>query len=288
MKDVSVALGAHLAQEVTTLATCWKLARRDGAVLGFTDHDGDVAFEGVTYQAQTGFTPSAVQNSGDLRIDNMDMEGMLAAGSLREADIRAGLYDFAAIEVFMVNYADVTQGAMMLRKGWLGEVAYGQHAFVAEVRGLTQKLAQSAGELYSASCRAALGDGRCKVDLSAHTVSGTVSGAGSALGFVDSGRGEATGLFSFGKVTFLSGANAGLSMEVKEYVLQSGTGGEFTLVLPLPYALQAGDSYRVSKGCDKTLGTCAGRFANVVNFRGEPLVPGLDRMLETAGTRSSW
>ena len=288
MKDISVSLAAHLAQEVTTLASCWKLTRRDGVVLGFCDHDKDIVVDGVTYQAQTGFTPSAVQNSGDLRVDNMDMEGMLAAGSLLEADIRAGLYDFAAIDVFMVNYMDVNQGTLRLRRGWLGEVAFGQHAFVAEVRGLTQRLSQSVGELYSASCRATLGDGRCKVDLAAHTVTGTVSAAGSLLGFVDSGQGEASGLFSFGKITFSSGANAGLSMEVKEYVFQTGIGGEFTLVLPLPYALQVGDGYQVTKGCDKTLGICSGRFDNVANFRGEPLVPGLDRMLETAGTRSEW
>lgn len=287
MKDISVALAGHLAQEVTTLATCWKLSRRDGQIFGFTDHDADVVFEGVTYQAETGFSPSAVQNTADLRVDNLDMEGMLAAGSLTEADIHAGLYDFASIDVFMVNYKDLTQGALRLRRGWLGEVALGQHAFVAEVRGLTQKLSQLMGELYSSSCRATLGDGRCKVALAAHTVDGVVSMAGE-MGFSDAGRSEATGLFNFGKVTFSSGANAGISMEVKEYVLQPGLGGTFSLVLPLPYSVQAGDAYQVSKGCDKTLASCSGRFNNVVNFRGEPLVPGLDRMLETAGTRSEW
>lgn len=288
MKDISTALAAHLAQEVTSLATCWKVTRKDGLVLGFTDHDADISVGGITFLSQTGFTPSAVQNSGDLRVDNMEMEGMLSSDSLQEADIRAGLYDFAAIDVFMVNYKDVSQGVLPLRRGWLGEVALGRHAFVAEVRGLSQRLSQSAGELYSASCRAALGDGRCKVDLAAHTVSGTVSGNVSALGFTDSGRTEASGLFSFGKMTLLTGANAGLSMEVKEHVYQSGIGGSFTLVLPLPFALQIGDSYSVSKGCDKSMGICAGRFGNIANFRGEPLVPGLDRMLETAGTRSDW
>lgn len=288
MKDISAALAAHLAQEVTTLATCWKLTRRDGAVLGFTDHDQDVVFDGVTYQAESGFTPSAVQNSGDLRVDNLDLEGVLRAGSLREEDIRAGLYDFAAIDVFMVNYRDTAQGALPLRRGWLGEVALAQGAFVAEMRGLTQRLSQSAGELYSATCRATLGDGRCTVNLAAHTVSGTVTAVTAFPGFSDSARSEATGLFSSGRVTFAGGANAGLSMEVKDYALDSGAGGVFTLVLPLPYPLQAGDAYSAVKGCDKTPATCAGRFANMVNFRGEPLVPGLDRMLETAGTRSEW
>jgi len=288
MKDVSNALGAHLAQDVTTLATCWKVTRRDGVILGFTDHDMDLVFDGVSYQAETGFTPSAIQNSADLRVDNLDMEGMLSSGSLTEAEIRAGVYDFAAIDVFVVNYRDISQGALQLRRGWLGEVAMGQKAFVAEVRGLTQRLSQSVGELYSPSCRATLGDGRCKINLALHTVSGTVSAVSSALMFSDSSRIEASGLFSFGKVTFSSGANVGISMEIKDYALNGAVGGVFSLVLPLPYGLQVGDGFQVSKGCDKTLGVCAGRFANVANFRGEPLVPGLDRMLETAGTRSDW
>jgi uncharacterized phage protein (TIGR02218 family) len=286
MKAISAGLAAHLAQEVTTLATCWKLTRRDGAVLGFTDHDQDVLFDGVTYQAESGFTPSAVQNSGDLRVDNLDLEGVLRAGSLREEDIRAGLYDFAGIDVFLVNYRDTGQGALPLRRGWLGEVALAQGAFVAEMRGLTQRLSQSAGELYSATCRATLGDGRCRVNLAAHTVSGTVTAVTAFPGFSDSARSEATGLFSSGRVTFAGGANAGLSMEIRDYALRGGEGGVFTLALPLPYPLQAGDAYSAVKGCDKMPGTCAGRFANMVNFRGEPLVPGLDRMLETAGTRS--
>ncbi|MBY0408103.1 MAG: DUF2163 domain-containing protein [Rickettsiales bacterium] len=288
MKTLSTALAAHLQQEVTTLATCWKLTRKDSVVLGFTDHDRDITFEGVTYLAKTGFTPSAIQSSGDLRVDNLDMEGMLSADALTEADIRAGRYDFAEIGVFMVNYRDLSQGSLALHQGWLGEVAMGKTAFLAEIRGLSQRLSQTAGEFYSASCRAALGDARCKVNLAAHTVTGAVSGVFSALRFSDAGRGEASGIFSFGKVSFSSGANSGLSMEVKEYLYQTGVGGVFTLVLPLPYALQPGDTYAVSKGCDKTTGTCAGRFGNIVNFRGEPLVPGLDRMLETAGTRSEW
>ena len=287
MKQITTQLAAHIAGEVTTLATCWKLTRRDSTVLGFTDHDVDIVYSGVTYKAATGFTPTALQNSGSLKVDNLDVEGMLSAGSITEADILAGLYDFAEIDIFQLNYNDTTQGDLKLRRGWLGEVSLYKQQFVAEVRGLTQRLSQTMGELYSASCRVALGDARCKVDLSAYTVTGTVSGVGSNVQFTDSSRSEATGVFGLGKITFTSGANNGLSMEVKEYI-NTGAGGQLTLALPMPYGMTAGDTYSLSQGCDKTIATCFSRFNNVVNFRGEPLVPGLDRMLETAGTRSSW
>ena len=288
MKTISPSLTAHIAGEVTTLATCWKLTRRDSVVLGFTDHDRDIVYSGVTYKAATGMTPSAVSNSADLRVDNLDVEGMLSAESLTEVDILAGIYDFAEIEIFQMNYADTTKGILKMRRGWLGEVSLSRASFVAEVRGLSQLLAQDTGEYFSPSCRASLGDARCKVNMASHTVTGTVTSGASRSGFADSARSEATAIFTAGKITFTSGANNGLSMEVKEYMFKTGTGGTLSFVLPLPHAIALGDSYSLQKGCDKTTATCHGRFANIANFRGEPHVPGIDRMLETAGTRSEW
>jgi uncharacterized phage protein (TIGR02218 family) len=287
MKQITPALEAHIAGEVTMLASCWKLTRRDGAILGFTDHDQDITFESVMYKAATGFTPSAIANSATLSVDNLDVEGMLTDGSITESDILAGKYDFAAIEIFQVNYNDLSQNSLKLRRGWLGEISLYKHQFVAEVRGLTQRLSQTIGELYSPSCRATLGDSRCTVNLAAHTVTGSVTTAISNQEFKDSARSEATGIFNFGKITFTNGANNGLSMEVKEYNYKAGD-SRIILVLPMPYPIALGDTYSLSKGCDKTTATCFSRYSNIANFRGEPSVPGFDRILETAGTRSIW
>jgi uncharacterized phage protein (TIGR02218 family) len=281
MKQISDALAAHIAGEVTTLATCWKLIRRDNVVFGFTDHDADIFLDSVNYAAASGFTPSAIQNTASLSVDNLDIEGMISAGSITEADIMAGIYDFAEIEIFMVNYSDLTQGKIKLRRGWLGEISLVKQQFVAEVRGLTQRFSQTIGELYSPSCRASFGDGRCKMNIASYSVSGVVTSVSSNQEFIDSGRVEASGLYNYGKVTFTSGANNGLSMEVKEFA----SGGKIVLALPMPYSIAMGDIYNMAQGCDKTLATCVNQYNNVINFRGEPYVPGLDSMLETAGTR---
>lgn len=286
MKIVDVQLAAHLAGEVTTLAVCWKLTRRDGVTLGFTDHDRDIVLDAVTYKASSGFTPSAIVNSGTLNVDNLDVEGMLSDSGITEQDIFAGVYDFAAIDIFSVNYMNTSQGVLKLRRGWLGEVSFYKQQFVAEVRGLTQRLSQTIGELYSVSCRATLGDARCKIHLPDHMVSGIVGSSSARQIIIDTMRSEASGSFTFGILNFTSGANNGLSMEVKEYLYNGTSGGEIVLALPMPYAIGPGDTYQLSKGCDKTTATCHGRFNNIINFRGEPSVPGLDRMLETAGTRT--
>lgn len=282
MKPISDELKTHLAGEVTTTAYLWKLTRRDGVVLGFTDHDASVVYDGVTYRSQEGFIPSAIESSSALNVDNMDIEGMLSSDAIAQEDVSAGLYDFAEISVSLINYADVSQGTLSLRTGWLGEVLLNDGAFTAEVRGLTQALSQTIGELYSKTCRASLGDARCKVDMAAYTVSGTVQTNATEKGFTDTNRNEQNGYFDYGKITFTSGTNQGVEMEVKEF-----RGGAFSMSLPLPHALENGDGYSVQAGCDRRVLTCQNRFGNVMNFRGEPHVPGLDTVLETSATRSS-
>ena len=280
MKNISINLKNHIAGEVTSLATCWKLSRRDGHVFGFTDHDRDLVVSGVDYIAGSGFTPSAVQSSGGFAVDNLELEGMLDAATITEADILAGVYDYAEIEIFMVNYADLSQGKLMLRRGWIGEVSLGKNYFVAEVRGLAQRLSQRIGDVYSPLCRSGL-EG-CGVNLLPFTVAGELTHVTDAQVFADATLAQATGYFNHGKITFLSGANEGLSMEVKDF----RAGGNITLVLPMPNAVTVGDNFSMYAGCDKSFELCVNKFNNAVNFRGEPHVPGLDRVLETSSTRS--
>ena len=54
-KTISAALKAHLAGETTTIAYCWLCTLRSGAVFGFTSHDADIVYNGVTYLANSGF-----------------------------------------------------------------------------------------------------------------------------------------------------------------------------------------------------------------------------------------
>lgn len=132
---------------------------------------------------------------------------------------------------------------------------------------------------YSPTCRAVLGDARCKVALGGFTASGTVNTVTSRQVFISNAMTQAAGYFSGGEVQFLTGANAGRRMEIKDF---SNT--QFTLVLPMPNNIAVGDTFNAIAGCDKTFSTCYGKFSNAVNFRGEPHVPGMDKMLSTAAT----
>jgi len=276
MKSVSAALTAHLTGEVTTLAILWKITRQDGAVYGFCDHDQDIDYNGVVYMADSGFVTSNISTSADLSVDNMEADGWLTATVITADDVMAGLWDYADVEIIRVNYNDLSMGHEWLRKGNLGEFTLQDGKFKTEMRGLTQALQQVPGYKYLPACNADLGDAKCKVDMGGFTASSTVSVVIDEHIF-SSGCSEADGFFDGGLLTFTSGANSGRAMEVKSY-----SGQAFTLQAMMPEPVLAGDAFTVTAGCDKSLDTCRDRFDNVVNFRGFPFIPGMDRM--TAGS----
>jgi uncharacterized phage protein (TIGR02218 family) len=166
MKTISIDLTDHLEGELTSLCTCWHLTRRDATEFFFTDLDRDITIDGDTYLAASGYSRSAIENDSTLAVDNLDVQGFLDDDSITEEDLRAGLFDYAAVNIFSVNYEDISMGILKQRRGFLGEVSMTNIGiFKAELRGMSQTLSQRVGELYSPQCRADLGDTRCKVPL---------------------------------------------------------------------------------------------------------------------------
>lgn len=280
MKQASAQLAAHLAGPVTTLATCWEITRRDGQIFRFTDHDRDIEVAGALYAARFGHARSAIASDASMAVDNLDVEGIIDAESLRAEELRAGLFDHAGVRIFLVNWAAPGMGILRLRRGWLGEVVLtdtGQ--FRTELRGLTQALQQQIGALYTPECRADLGDARCKVDLAALTVTGSVTAVAARSVFlcaISDPDPQPDGWYDGGLLTWSSGANAGLSLEVQHW--EAGQ-GRITLYLPPGYPIAPADSFSLAPGCDKRFATCKAKFSNTLNFRGEPHVPGLDALM---------
>ncbi|ETD85637.1 DUF2163 domain-containing protein [Rhodobacter capsulatus] len=274
-------LKAHLQGGVTTLARAWALARADGRVLGFTDHDRGLRFEGIVFEPGSGMTAKAVLQGTGLSVDNTESYGALSSEAITEADILAGRYDGAAVTVWLVNWADPAMRAVIFR-GHLGEVSRGAGAFTAELRGLTAALGQEQGRIYHPRCAAVLGDGRCRFDL---TKDGYALEA--ALGGVDEavvlrlaeGAGFEDRWFEKGRLVVLDGAAAGLVGVVKNDRLQADGSRLIELWQRLGADPVAGDRVRIEPGCDKRAGTCRLKFDNFLNFRGFPHIPGEDWMV---------
>lgn len=277
MKSLPPGLQAHLDGGATTLCWCWRVTRNDGVSFGFTDHDRDLAFAGTTFEAVSGFTGTEIAGAVGLNVDTLDVESVLKSDRLNEADLAAGSFDNATVEIYRVNWAAPDQRALM-RYGAIGEVARGRLGFRAEVRGLAHELQQPKGRIFQFGCDADLGDARCGIDLgaAAYRRTGQVETVLDPRSFVASGLADRpNGWFARGLLTWSSGANAGRGMEVKaQGAVEGGVRIELWQRMAEPVAV--GDAFLVTAGCDKSFATCRSKFDNHRNFRGFPHMPGND------------
>lgn len=267
----------HLAGGVTSVCRCWLVTRADGESYGFTDHDGDLSFDGHVFRASTGLSAGALQQTTGLSVDNSEAVGALSDASVSEADLAEGRFDGAEVQSWLVNWADVTQRMVEFR-GNFGEVTRKAGAFRVELRGLTERLNQVQGRVYQAGCGAVLGDGRCGINLAsaAYRLAAQIAEI-DVLGRlrIESGTSYADRWFERGQIEVLSGASAGMAVMIKGDRLTGG-GRVLDLWHGTGATLAVGDSIRLQAGCDRRAATCRDKFGNFANFRGFPHVPGED------------
>lgn len=282
---ISAALQAHYQQETTTLATLWKITRRDLQVFSYTDHDEPITFQSLTYAPTSAYDAGTVKTSAAMNVDDVTLTGLLMLDAITAADIEAGLWDGARVEIMEVNYEDLTMGENVLRFGEVGEVQRDGQLFKIELRGLMQHLQNNIGRIVTASCDADLGDTRCGVDLEALRVDGTVTAFVSQREFTGafgaSGVGGTADYIRYGIVTWVTGLNAGLSMEVKSHSAL----GVLVLQLDMPYPIAVADTFTAVPGCNKIgrTGDCVNKFNNYARFRGFEDIPGQAKVLLIGG-----
>lgn len=273
MRSASAQLTAALASESTSLARLWRVTRTDGTELFFTDAVTEVVFNGDTYRSDISFTSSAIFTSRSaVNQQSVNMSICTDDTAFDEGDIRLGLYISARAAISVIDYKHPEWGELILFEGIFGQVVLSdQH--VASIEIIPDAALGNENviglEKYSATCRANLGDARCKFNIDAQKVAFTVVSA-SGASLVASEFTQAANHWVLGRIDWLTGANAGTSSTV-----QSGdpnTTSVFLLSAPLN-AIAAGDTGNIYLGCDKQLQTCLSKFNNVVNFRGEPHVP---------------
>jgi uncharacterized phage protein (TIGR02218 family) len=270
MREVPETLAAKLASGVTTLAHLWRIERRDGNVFGFTDHDSDLVVAGVTYEAATGMLAGAIEKSVGLSIDTVSAEGALSSDSIDADELAAGLWDGARVDIWRVDWSEPAL-RVHLFTGKLGEVRRGEGAFAAELRGLQAAYNTPVGRVFSRFCDAEVGDARCGVDLE----DSAFHGEGIVTEGLSPGVFRASGLDSFAPGWFARGALTWASGAVSEVVAHRAEDGVI-LELAAPLTVNVGAAFTVTAGCDKRHATCAAKFANIVNFRGFPHMPGND------------
>lgn len=303
MKSIPIALQNHLNEDATTLCLLTRVETKDGTVIGFTDLDEDVVYDdgdgAVTYSAENGFTPSRIQATADTGVDNGELEGITSDSGITQQQIRAGLFDAARVKIYRINYMAPSNGHELVQYGRAGETTFSETGWRTEFRSLMQTLKQPISVLYSITCRARFGSKFIGEGLDstgqqyfeeAHPcgkdftwTSGTVTSVGvnPKTTFSDSGLSPSSGFFEPGVVEWLTGNNAGHQMEVYSHVDDSAE-NYVKLALPMPYAIEAGDTFRIRQDCSKLWDDaehgCLYHYGTERknHFQGEPDIPVAD------------
>ncbi len=278
MLQLSISMQQKLDGAATTFCHCWRVTRRDGRSLGFTDHDRDIVFDGVTFRAQTGLSASEAESGLGLGVATAEAAGALRADSLTETDLVNGLFDSASVETWLVDWTNA-EDRTLLDIATIGEVRRGELAFNAELRSSAHYFDQTQGRAFQQGCAADLGDARCGIGLPGLARNGVVASFAGGILTLDLDGVAGSNYFAGGKLAFVTGANAGASLTIKTHRQDSGQRAAIALWTPPGGAVASGDSVSLTPGCDKSAAACRDKFGNIVNFRGFPHMPGNDRVI---------
>lgn len=263
-------------RDLDTVATFWRVFRKDGVALGFTTHDKDLYFSGLNHRAAPGMVPAAIRRTISVSGDNAEVEGAISHDNIREEDLIAGVFEGAYVEIGAVDWLE--RDHEVLYSGKLGKIEDGDEGFAAELRSAKSVLEDDIVPRTSPTCRAEFCGLGCNlspvhftktakmlsVDLEQNTI--TVEGATPTL-------------YTGGKLRFLDGPQTGLSFGI---IAASADG--MLLDRPLVDGVAVSTRVELREGCDRTIATCSSRFDNAVNFRGEPFLPGNDLLARYGGS----
>lgn len=277
MKTIAAPLKAVYQDDVSTLAYLLTVTRSDGEVYRFTDTNKPLVVGANTFEP--GLDVAAIAQSAGLAVNNLEITIVYDLTFIRE-DFIAGRWDNARWVLSETNWSDTTDGTNVIGNYVTGIVTPGEVSVVVEMRALSQFLQQPIGIVTSKTCRARFADyptavsgAVCGLSSAAYIETGTITNVTSQQIARDSARAEVADYFGEGVLTWTTGDNIGLSQKVKTYDVN----GTFTFALPFPFAIQVGDTYSVIAGCRKRrTEDCLTKFDNVLNFQGEPDLPGID------------
>lgn len=257
------------AGELETVATFWRVLRRDGVTLGFTGHDHDLWFDGVLHRASPGMVPAAIRKSADFEPDSAEVRGALTHEGITGADLAAGRFDNAQVRVGVVDWETLEH--QVLYAGTIGSVSEEDGSFSADLVSRKAELQRDPVPRTSPACRATFCGPGCNLNPLRYTREVTLVSLDADANAATFAEAPDPAVSAGGTLRWIDGSQAGIAMGV-----MGGDAAGLVFDVPIDENTPAGARALLREGCDHTLDTCASRFGNAVNFRGEPFLPGND------------
>lgn len=279
MRVIPAALQGHLQESVTTTCRLLKISLKDGSSYGLTSLDKDLDYEGTTYSSINGFNHSVIATDTSFDVDNSEAYALLSADvpGITADMVKRGDLDDATWVMLLVNYMDLSQGAVILDAGDIGEVKLTANdtVYMPELVSYAMRLRQTIGHVDSRLCRAIFGTPAnsqtgCGVDATSLWENGTITEVVEDH-YSFKGFSTAENVVP-GRLQWLTGSNASSRL----YALESFEDGIVTLFERMPFPILDTDTYKIRPDCDHTKTMCKDRWNNLLNMKAEPYIPTSD------------
>jgi uncharacterized phage protein (TIGR02218 family) len=274
-----------LAGTALRFVKCWKVTLTGGGSFYFTSAAEPITFEGNLHDIG-GFRSAATESRDSFRGPTTELSGFIRAGAIEFDDLRGGLFDDCEIVESLVDWKYPFEGAFRKKIFKTTDIDFDNHEVTFHVGGLAVLIDTSVGKLYGRLCGNDLGDARCQVNLATFTDTGAVvrdvtdrkTFRGDHAGFT----GEDDRHFNFGRITFTSGANDGITREVREGNLFFEDEFTFKMFQRFPKPIEVGDTFDIIAGCDRRPTTCEDKFSNTINLAAFHHMPGFNQTISLA------
>lgn len=197
--------------------------------------------------------------------------------------LRSGAFDNADVVVSRAYFSSmpthpipptgaVPIGTVVIFRGIVGELNLNTTSATITVKDYKSLLSmQMPRNVYQASCRHQLYDNRCSLLQSSFSRTGVIdtgSNRNTIKSTVNIAAPAGSGTFILGRLIFTSGLNNGFSRLITTWDGLTS----FSVLNPFPYAVDVGDTFTVTAGCNKKQSTCVA-FGNSDNFGGNRFIP---------------
>jgi uncharacterized phage protein (TIGR02218 family) len=263
------------------VAELYTFTTSGGTSYRFTDADQAITVNGLTFAVGPLLKRTKTKLIVGVQVDHMTVDlvadstvmmgsqPMIAALAARALDNGT-----LKVETLYMDASGAQQGTLLKFGGRVGQVTcYGMQASIeVDSQAILLDVMIPSG-VYQPGCRNTLFDGFCTLSKAAYKISTAAIGVTYAArtGFAANFTGTAaatSGYLTLGVATCTAGANAGYSRTIKLH-----SGSTVQAISPWPADVSIGDTFDFYPGCDKSMSTCSGKFANLAHFAGEPFIP---------------
>jgi len=250
----------------------------DSQTLFFANYYRQINFFNFTSGLAQSYQPlkvsrSAIKKSSKAEVDRMDYKIDNVNKAMRDY---ANATDFRnkriVTRLVFRDYLDSADNAKVVFDGIIQSIQFERSSMKATCVPIISSLDFETGWPYQINCSAKFGDSFCTVSKSApeNSKSGTATGGTTATLIDTVVLTQSDDYWNVGEILMTSGDNDKQRRKIIDFDQATAT---LVFDFEMPISIQAGDTYTVTRGCDKRLATCQNIYNNDPNYRGFHTIP---------------